>query len=564
MYSTKSRALICLTIIWLVVRIYPAVMGWSSSASSLEIRLVQKLLEYGVQRLHGGLLNPALAYGTVAHPEHYLYAHYPYPPQWFYAALYYCFGFAGVCAALYLLHYAALLSCFLVLDHCFSRSSAFWASVLYAVAPAFVLHTGMADVIIVGSIFWPIALAVIVFRLHRKETRSPGDLLLAGATAFLAGQTSWFALSIVPSLAVINSRVASLRPRAIRAVLTNPVSLAFLAGGVLGLLVFLGQVALYEGGVGALLKYSISRTGAATTAAQRLYAMALIPLRIGIFVGLALSFASLLGCLCLAKDSSLGGKELAVGAVVYFVIFGAIGLAAPSALFIDTHFYHYLVFPGAVMAAMLFERAGGKLRSLLLTLGGLSLVLGLMYASVPPVNSPVGLYLGKVLAAHSKKTDFIFTNIKGFGPPYAAHDLGAGEFTQTVADRLITFGVSDPGQLCVAKDLVDESTGFQYWRMRSLPVGSALEAELASRGKLVKTIPVTFPDRKERWLARVRTFVWSSVMKKGERPEQGSSGVSSDLIDIYRIELPAENLRPGPAIHNDIVDPGTMPRVSTQ
>jgi hypothetical protein len=271
--------------------------------------------------------------------------------------------------------------------------------------------------------------------------------------------------------------------------------------------------------------------------------MGLVPIRISFFVGLALTFTSLLGCLYLAKDRSLDGKRPVMGAVLYFIAFGAMVLVAPKAFVQENHFYPWLIFPGAVMAAMLFERASNKLRNLILTLGVFGMVLALMYASVPLVNSPMSRYMGEVFAAHSKKTDFIFTNITPPGRPYKASDIGGGPSTQTTADRYIVFGVSEPGKLCVAKDLVDESTGFQYWRMRSLPIGPNLETELAARGKLVKTIAVTFPDRKETPLEKLRSFVWVSVMKKGKRPEQGRGGVSSDLIDIYQIELPAENLR---------------------
>jgi hypothetical protein len=522
-------------------------MGWSSLAADGEVLAAKKLLEYGFQRLQGAQLLPLVLHGTVAHPEHYVFAHGPYPILWFYTALYYVFGFAGVCVVLYLLKYAALVLCFLVLDRCFSRSSAFWASVLYALAPLSILFEGDSNAPILSAIFWPIGVALIVFRFHRKERPGLGDVLLAGATTFLAGQTCYFAFTIVPSLAVINSRVTSLRPRAIRAVATDPVSLAFLAGGVLSLLVWLGQVALYEGGLSPLIHYSLTKAGASVTAVQRLYVMGLVPLRIGFFVGLALTFASLLGCLYLAKGTGLDGKKPVLGAVLYFLGFGAMVVAAPSAFVQENMYYAYLIFPGAVMAAMLFDKVGHRLRNLVLMLGALSLVLALVYTSVPLAGSPMSRYMGQVFAAHSKKTDFIFTNLKPFSPPYKASDIGGGDSTRAFADRFITFGVSEPGQLCVAKDLVDESTGFQYWRMRSLPIGPSLEAELASRGKLVKTVAVTFPDRRETLLEKLRSFVWFSVMKKGKRLDQSRGDVSSDFIDIYQIELSAENLRPGRA-----------------
>lgn len=435
-----------------------------------------------------------------------------------------------------------MILCFLVLDYCFSRSSAFWASVLYAVAPLSILCDGVSNCVIRGAIFWPISVALIVFRFRRKESASLGDLLLAAATTFLAGQVSWFALSIVPSLMVINIRLTSLKPRALCAVLTSPVSLALLAGGVLSLLVFIGQVTLYAGGLRGLIEYSFAKAGATSAIGPRLYTICLVPLRIAFFVGLALTFASLLGCLHLAKDSSLAGKELVLGAVLYFVAYGAMVLAAPRAFVEENHFFSWLLFPGAVVAAMLFDKAGNQLRNLILGLGVFGLALALLYAAVPVTGSPTSRYMGKVFAAHSKKTDFIFTNIRLFTYPFKASDVGGTISAQSSADRFITFGVSDPAQLCVARDLVDEATRFQYWKLRSLPTGSALETELAASGKLVETVPVTFPAMTETLPEKLRAFVWYSVMKKAKRIEQGSN-VSSDYIDIYEIDLPAQNLR---------------------
>ena len=538
MYSTKSRALISLTVIWLVVRIYPALMGWSSLAANGEVLAAKKLLEYGVLRLHGGVIGWAAGSGIVAHPEHYMYSHHPYLLVWFYTLFYYCFGFAGVSAVMYLLKYVALVLCFLVLDRCFSRSSAFWASVLYAVVPLSIVCDGASNSVIMASIAWPIGLALILFRFHRKESVSLGDLLLAAATTFLAGQTSWFALSVVPSLAVINSRLASLHPRGIRRVLTNPVSLAFLAGGVLSMLVFFGQVTFYEGGLGQLMKFSVFKAGTSVALGPRLYTMGLVPLRIGFFVGLALTLASLLGCLYLAKDTSLANKQPVIGMVLYFTAYGAMVLVAPRAFVEETHFFAWLIVPGAVMAAMLFDASGSKLRKLILALGGLGIVLALLYASVPIANSPTSRYLGKIFAAHSKKTDFIFTNIKLFTYPFKASDIGGGQSTKIVAERFITFGVTDPAQLCLARDLISEDSKFQYWKLRSLPVGAALEVELLSRGKLLRTLSVTFPETTETLTEKLRGFVWYSVMKKGKRPER-QRGISSDVMDIYELDMPA-------------------------
>lgn len=154
MHATKTKAILWLSIIWITLRIYPAFMGWS--ATGTEVWQAHKLLDYGVQRLHGGAMSMEAWTGTVAHPEYYLYTHHPYPIFWFCTLLYYFFGIVGVATAMYLLKYAALILGFLVLDRYFSRPAAFWASVLYAVAPGSILLDGNANSVVVAAVFGPL------------------------------------------------------------------------------------------------------------------------------------------------------------------------------------------------------------------------------------------------------------------------------------------------------------------------------------------------------------------------------------------------------------------------
>lgn len=541
MSLSKGRALMWLTIIWVLARIYPALMGWSSFAACAEIRAAHKLLEYGFGHLHGAVLTPGSGFGRVAHPEHYFYAHHPYPLFWFHTLVYHLFGFAGVSVVLYSLKYAALVSCFLVLDRCFSRAAAFWAAVLYAIAPLYVLTDGGSNSVIFTSIVWPISLAVVLLRLQRRATAGWGDVWLAGATTFLMGQCSWFALSIVPSLALVASGATSLGPRGIRAMLTHRLSRALVAGAVLSLVVFVGQIALYEGGLDPFMKYATTKAGKSISLGTRFYIMALAPVRMGFFVGMALTAASVLGLYYVAKDRSLREKHPVMGVTLYLILFAGMAVIAPAAFVQENHFYPWLIFPGTVLAAMLFDKAGRRLRTLILGLGVVSLCLGLLYAGVPLYGSRVAVYLGEVFAAHSKQTDFLFTNIRPPGPPYKASDIAGDVCTQITADRYITYGVVEPGQLCLAKDLISADSKFQYWRLQSLPISPALEAELAANGKLLQTIPVTFPPITETLPEKLRAFVWYSVMKKGKRLER-SRGPTSDVMELYEVTLAPENL----------------------
>ena len=531
MYSTKIKAIIYLSIIWIALRIYPALMGWS--ATGTEVWQARKLLDYGVWRLHGGALSMAAWAGTVAHPEHYFYTHHPYPIFWFVTVIYYFFGIVGVATVMFLLKYLALLFCFLVLHRYFSRPAAFWASVLYAVAPGSILLDGNANSVVVAAVFWPLAVALIVFRFHRKESFTRTDLLLAGATTFLAGQVSWFAFLMAPCLALINSRFVSLRLSAIRNVLTNRVSLAFMIGGILSCLVFFGQVAFYEPNVFGLGKYVALKMGATAHTLPRWHLIGLIPLRIMAFTGIALSFVSVVGCICLARNARIR-NEFVAGAALYFVAFAAMVLVLPHFFYTENHIYTWLIFPAAVMAAMLFETISRTLRNLILLSSLTGIGMALMYASVPTI-SPMARFMGKTFAEHTKKTDFIFTNLKPPAPPYKSSDVTAFAMTKVVADRFIVFGALEPAQLTVARDMVDAATRFQYWHFRSLPIPAALEAELRGRGKLLKTVPIAFPAQTETLADKLRSYYWYSLMKKGRRLEGGY--VSSDLIDIYEIDL---------------------------
>ncbi len=530
MHATKTKAIIWLSIVWILVRIYPAIMGWSTIGT--EVWQAHKLLEYGVQRLHGGAVRQDVWTGTIAHPEHYLYTHHPYPIIWFCAVVIRFFGIPGVAVAMFLLKYLALVLCFQVLDAHFSRPAAFWASVLYALAPVAIVLDGNANSVGVASAFWPIAVALIVFRFQRRQPATLGDLLLAGAIMFVAGQTSWFALSMAPVLAAINARVTSLRLASLHQMLANPVSLALLLGGVLALLVFLGQVAYYEVDFASLRHYVVVKAGATHPTLPRLRLLELIPVRVLTFTGITLAFASFLGVIYLVREPKLRG-ELAVGAGSYFVTFMAMVLVLPGFFYTENHIYTFLAFPGAVLAALIFEQLGARLRSLILLSSLLGVAVALMYASVPIISS-MSKFMGGVFAARTKSTDFIFTNLRPVSYPYKASDVTSGAATGIAADRLIFFGVSEPAQLSLAGDLADDSTRFQYWRFRSLPIGSDLEAELRSHGELLQTLPLTFPAQADTLADKLRSFYWYSVMKKSKRAEP-SAATASDLIDIYEV-----------------------------
>ncbi len=149
--------------------------------------------------------------------------------------------------------------------------------------------------------------------------------------------------------------------------------------------------------------------------------------------------------------------------------------------------------------------------------------------------------MGKVLAAHSKPTDFIFTNIKPFARPYKASDIGGAVSTRFVANRYVTFSVLEPAQLRLAWDLPSADSKFQYWRLRSLPISPALETELGTRGKLLETILLAFPATTETLPEKLRSFVWYSVMKKGKRLDR-ANGPLTDSVDLYEVELPPDRL----------------------
>ena len=529
MYQTRTKAVIWLSIIWVLLRIYPASMGWS--ATGTEIWQAHKLLDYGVGRLHGAGMSMDAWTGTIAHPENYIYTHHPYPIFWFVTLLLYLFGVVGVATVMFLLKYAALLFCFLVLDRHFSRASAFWASVLYAAAPCSILLDGNANSVVVASIFWPIGVALIVFRLHSKSSLSRGDLVLAGATTFLAGQISWFAFSIAPFLALISGHFASFKTSSIRSALTNRTSLAFMIGGILSCLVFVGQVAYYEPAFLELGKYIVIKAGATSHTLPRSHLIALIPLRMTAFTGIALIFASLCGCIYLIKKPSIR-NELLVGVALYFVAFAGMVLILPHFFYTENHMYTFLVFPATVLAAMLFDKLGTIFRNLVLLSSLVGVAMALLYAAVPPI-SPMSRFIGATFAANSSKTDLIFTNIKPPGPPYKSSDVTAFGVTKTVADRFIVFGALKPEQLSVASDLVNESTGFQYWHFRSLALPAEMQAELRDHGKLTKTVPITYPDRSATLADKLRSFYWYKVMKKGQ--QAANNEISSDVVDIYEI-----------------------------
>ena len=106
---------------------------------------------------------------------------------------------------------------------------------------------------------------------------------------FLAGQVSWFALTLIPALMAMTENCAGPFRAVVRATLRNRTAIGILIGGLLSFVVFLLQVALYESDLPLLISHLRLQT--ATEQGQtmsKLHLFGLVAVRAVAFVGVPL------------------------------------------------------------------------------------------------------------------------------------------------------------------------------------------------------------------------------------------------------------------------------------
>lgn len=525
--------LLLLTGLWAAIRAWPLVkcVPWTF----WEVWEAGKLLDYGFWARKGAMIECQFGGGRLPRPEMFNYTHHPYPPLWIDTALYALFGPWGIVAANAALGLGIALLTLAVLRRFFDGPSAFFGTVLCAMAPSSIFFDVNPNLVALGACFWPLG-AYLLQRAAEEPSRRGWGWALA-ATVFCAGQANWFALTLVPAFAAVawfGPGETFHRRRLVAEILAG----AFLAATVFAL-----QVLAYTPDFGQLRSYAMGQAGAEAGGLSRGRLLVAIAVRSGVMVGPAL----VLGLLAGLWGARRGGGNVPAawrGALlVYFVVWVLAALALPRFFQRERSMYEYLIFPCAVFAAVALQRFGSRpLRTTLLLLAALGALYPQLQASIVQI-SETSLRIGGMLREKTRPGEVVFTNMADKEFPFEKWDVGCWAFTTVIADRTLTLEVSTRK---VFERSVAAYGEFRPDLVYVLDPAQAIEPSLrdALRRMAVRTetVRLDIPPQSPGAMADVRAFYWRWTGQAWGGGRVPSSGGKPRAVSLEILHIPAARI----------------------
>jgi hypothetical protein len=559
MLASRRLAIASIILLWVVTRIYPVLCLQPLMCD--ENWHVQKFLEYGVLERHGAaMIHNGFDSGRLPNPWAFNRTHHPFPILWFYALISSLSGAWGIVVFSLGIKLATCVLNFVVMDRFFERASAWWASVLYCLAPCAVqLDVQAVNTTQLSSVLLPVGiLLLLAARGNCKPTgvRGYGHWGL-GLAVFVTGQMDWFPLTLVPALLALAADWTKLRSGRVVAAFRNRECAQILLGTVLTVLVFVVQVVIYESDPGGLRSHLAMEAGAGKDAGISRAALLFkfMPLRALLFVGPPLLAGLAIGLLCVWRGGlGLGTRrgqeqaelELCAPMSLVVVALVCLGSLAATALVIPMYFlrevsvYTYVLLPAAVLSAVAFERWRRWLPWTLLALCLPGLLEMYLYASVPKISS-TSMTVARFVAAHSAATDAVAANFGPGRPPYQSSDVMGDQATRYASDRLIRWNIETPEQLGELPEALKRREGrLVFFLDKTRPFDERLRKEL-QRGMLMASVNLELPRHQLNVAERARSFFYYKVMRKGYqgpsvRADAGATPPKEE-IEVYQVEL---------------------------
>ncbi|TAK93978.1 MAG: hypothetical protein EPO07_17425 [Verrucomicrobia bacterium] len=500
---------------------------------SFETWQAKKLLEYGFWHRHGAaILSPGTDTGILPNPELFNRSHHPYPIMWVYTLLYTFAGAAGGAALAMLLRLAASVLTFCALDRHFDRFSAWCGAVLVTLAPVTLhLDSEVTNATTIAAVLWPLG----AYLLSREKTESPTSPLpgrFIGLSVFLAVQTDWFPLTIVPALIVLAVEWQRLSFRKLADPLKHPVAGRILVAAVLTSALFLLGVIYYEADFGGLHHHVRMEAGGTGGAHSRWWkVLGLVPLRSVMFVGLPLILGSVVGLFHRRQNRS----PLVLASLVYFVCWGLSALALPQYFINETSIYAYALFPAAVLTALAIQHRQRFLPWVLIALCLPGMAEIYLYDSIPAL-SDTSRVIGEFIASHSVATDVVLTNLEPGRRPFKPSDTSAGRAVRVAGDRRIFFGIRTPAELDEIPQMIRQTNAPTLFVVDPACAITPELREQLQRATLVHTATLALPVAKPSLAERIRAFVFYDIMHKGKaETASGQDDSKQETLEIYRL-----------------------------
>jgi hypothetical protein len=501
-----------------------------------EVFEVKKLLEYSFWHRAGALVNIQYLPGHLSNPELFNYVNHPYPIMWIFAGAYRVCGPWGMMLIVLGIGLASCLAVLVVLTRSFTPRSAFFATLLFALAPSAILFDVDTNLVTLGAVIWP-ATTLIISRVRPDGEQHWQLAFLVGVVVFLCGQISWFISSTLPALLAITAKPNVSLSQQFLAPWKNSFWLAIILGGAATLSVFLLQVVLYSPNLSASFAYAFAHTGSQGGFLSSRVKMSIFVAAKGLLlVGPALVAGALCGLIYWAKGWTK--SALLRGAMV------ALACALLAALILIRFYYRertpyaYVLFPAAVLTASALEKAKGWLYTVLGTLALAGLAYVCLQASSPYISN-TGRAVADFLRETTRPSDVIMSNLREQQLPFPSWDTGSRDMTMLAADRLLYYDIE------TAPQVAEREREFQSQRirprylflrdsMRSL--SPDLEQSIQRNGSLLVKRSLPMPVEVPSLSLRLRSVYWRIVGSPfAQRDAELPTGHGNMEFELYEL-----------------------------
>jgi 4-amino-4-deoxy-L-arabinose transferase-like glycosyltransferase len=501
-----------------------------------EIFEAKKLLAYGFWERHGAIINWHEMTGVVPNPWAFNYTHHPYPVLWLYTLAYYLGGAVGVIVLVALIGLASCLILYRILEAQYGKSAAWLAVVLYSVAPAAIDYDRDPNSVAMGAVVWPL----VLWAFHLRSTAVNGGGFSKpwafGLAVLIAGQVSWFSLSVLPAFFwLVLPRESRMRD-ALRHPLENAAWRAMGIGALATAGLFLLQFLIYTPSFMEDWHYFLVQSGMSSEIPSRVNLAGHIAAKTFSQVGPALWLAAGVAVVWIFKTRK--PDPLTASALCYLALFAVAGLCLPHFFYVEKSMYRYLLFPAAILAALAFSKLSGRwLRTGVACLAvlGLAFELARVWDTEP---SQAARLLGEEVGQLSHPEDVVLTNLQPMAPPYPSWDTGGYEFTRRLADRLMRFNIQDlAAAQAVFPPLRRGSALCVFIADTSKPLSTELESVLEKRSSEIINREIAMPAEPETLFIKMRFLYWRLINRYQTSVHSTASqtGPATVRLRIYRL-----------------------------
>jgi len=531
--NTRFNLLI-VAAVWAAVRAFPFTRV--SPLFEWEVWEAKKLLDYGFWARSGGILDNYFMTGRLAHPWQFNYTNHPYPIIWLFALLYSLGGPWALVLLVLLVSLGASFLVFSLLKEDFGAGPALFATLLFVTAPEAVFFSTDTSIVALGAMFWPLG-AYLIRRFKRTSTSSSTQAVLLGLMVVVAGQITWFSLTLVPAFLLLSAEPNGAWNRLLQLNLRNKLWWAIFAGAGLTVLLFAMQVAFYTPDFSELWKYAFGQAGMHDMEASRWRMLMGVFLKGSVLVGPSLMLGLVGGVAVWLRQRTSPLLVRASG--LYLALFLLAVIALTRFAFRERSLYSYLVFPASCLTAWALEQIRANLWRWSLLLAACVGIAYIQAKTSIPSWSRTSRELGRVIASHTQPEDLVLSNLREMHPPFPQWDVGGGGTTRLTADRMFFLSVTNQNAMAdLLRKFHGESPPVVFLRAESEAIDPVLKENLLTRGQLISRIefqPVVEP---ETWAETLRSYYWRLQGKPYvHRTESAATQAQPVTLEFIRVTM---------------------------